>query len=316
MHGRIWVDSEPGQGSSFRFTSRFALPEDASLLGNARDTRPIAGFRILVVDDNRTNRRVLEEVLLNWGALPSTTADGPAALLAIREAADAGSPFAIALIDGMMPGMDGFELASRIRELPGIDEPLMVMLTSSGLAGEAERSRGAGIAAYLTKPVRQSELRHVLTRIVKAATFPKVGGSRGVPPLPIRAGGAPSTGLRILLAEDQPLNQKVAVAMLRRMGHEPMVVGDGREALEAWLSEPFDLILMDIQMPVMDGFEALAAIRAREPRERGPRPDCGPDGSRDERRPRTVPRGRLRRLSDQANLRGQPLPGDRDLDLG
>ena len=216
-----------------------------------------------MVDDNHTNRRVLEEVLLNWGALPSTVADGPAALVALREAADAGSPFAIALIDGMMPEMDGFELASRIRELPGIDEPLMVMLTSSGLAGEAQRSRDAGIAVYLTKPVRQSELLLVLTRIVGATPFPKDGSPRGDPSLPTRVSET-HWGLRILLAEDHVINQKVAVAMLRRMGHEPTVVGDGRDAIEAWSSRPFDLILMDIQMPVMDGFAAVVAIRARE----------------------------------------------------
>jgi two-component system, sensor histidine kinase and response regulator len=263
MGGRIWVEGEPGRGSTFRFTAQLAPAEAASPPGKARDTRPIAGLRVLVVDDNHTNRRVLEEVLHNWGARPTAVEDGPAALVALRQAANAGSPFAVALIDGMMPGMDGFELAGRIRDLPGVDEPLMVMLTSSGQAGEAQRSRDAGISAYLTKPARSSELLVVLTRLIGADLSPKRGATRVDRPSSSRAGGPPA-GLRILLAEDHVINRKVAVAMLRGIGCEPTVVVDGREAFAAWESGPFDLILMDIQMPEMDGFAALAAIRARE----------------------------------------------------
>jgi two-component system sensor histidine kinase/response regulator len=227
----------------------------------------MAGLCILLVDFNHTNRRILEEVLHTWGARPATVEDGPTALVALHEASDAGDPFVVALIDGIMPEMDGFELAGRIRNEPGIDEPLMVMLTSSGQAGEAERSRDAGINAYLTKPVRQSELLSVLTRLIEATSASGDGVSRAAP----RVSSSPSedeikmgSGFRILLAEDHLINQKVAVAMLRKMGHEPTVVDDDRKALEAWESGPFDLILMDIQMPDMDGFEAVAAIRARE----------------------------------------------------
>ena len=268
MGGRIWVEGEVGRGSTFRFTARFGLAAATTETRTGPDPGLLAGLRVLVVDDNHTNRRILEEVLRNWGARPSTVEDGPTALVALREASVAGDRFCVALIDGMMPTMDGFELAIRIRDEPGIDEPLMVMLTSSGLAGEAERSRDAGIDAYLTKPVRQSELFGTLARLIRATLPARIDGPMAAlppdhsPPPVVKIGAA--SGLRILLAEDHVINQKVAVAMLRGMGHESTVVADGRRALEAWEAGPFDLILMDIQMPEMDGFEALAAIRARE----------------------------------------------------
>jgi signal transduction histidine kinase/DNA-binding response OmpR family regulator len=269
MGGRIWVEGEVGRGSTFRFTTRFGLTEAVACPGMPRDLGPLAGLRVLVVDDNDTNRRILEEILIHWGYRPTAVEDGPTALIALREASKAGDRFSAALIDCMMPAMDGFELAGQIRDEPGFDGLLMFMLTSSGLAGEAQRSRDAGIAAYLTKPVRQSELLAALMSRIEATTPPARGAGTRIDTLvrassPSVAGDVTGPRFRILLAEDQVINQKVAVAILRGMGHEPNVVADGRQALTAWESGSFDLILMDVQMPEMDGFEAVSAIRARE----------------------------------------------------
>ncbi len=268
MGGRIWVESDFGQGSTFRFTARFGLAEPGSLPGLVADPGQLVGLHVLVVDDSHTNRRILEEILYDWGARPMTVEDGLSALIALREASEAGDPFAVALIDGMMPEMDGFELAGRIRGEPGVARPLMVMLTSSGLAGEVQRSRDKGIDAYLTKPVRGSELLGVLLRLIGADSLKSPEETRVAPPSSALEPTEPEVEgdakLRILLAEDHIINQKVAVAKLKGMGYVPIVVSDGRRALEVWESGSIDLILMDIQMPEMDGFEALKAIRGKE----------------------------------------------------
>ncbi len=216
-----------------------------------------------MVDDNRTNRRILEEILNNWGTSPSTVSDGPAALDAIRQAETNGSPFAMAVIDGMMPGMDGFELASTIRLASNPSPPLLIMLTSSGLSDESERAQAIGVSACLTKPIRQSELFDAMMKALGSpGSGPSVVEARTVPvEVPTDKTVRP---LRILLAEDHIVNQKVAVGMLERMGHRATVVADGAKAVEAWETTRFDMILMDVQMPEMDGFEAVAAIRERE----------------------------------------------------
>ncbi len=265
MQGRIWVEGEVGLGSTFHFTARFGRGVETPRPSRSAGTSPISGLRVLVVDDNRTNRRILEEILNNWSASPSTAPDGPSALEALRRARAEGRPFSMALIDGMMPGMDGFELAGRIRSSSEVVAPSMIMLTSSGLSGEPERAQALGIAAYLTKPVRQSELFDVMMKVLEIpgdVPSPAEGhpGPRGIE----RMATPGERPLRILLAEDHLVNQKVAVAMLGSLGHEPTVVPDGAKAVEAWSSGAFDLILMDVQMPEMDGYEAVAAIRSRE----------------------------------------------------
>ncbi len=270
MGGEIRVDGDVGRGSTFSFTARFAPGPAARRPGRPGPASPITDLRVLVVDDNHTNRRILEEVLHNWGARPTAVVDGPSALDALRAASAAGVPFEAALIDGMMPVMDGFDLAERIRDAADFPPPLMLMLTSGGQSGESERARTLGVAAYLTKPVRQSELFDALMKLL-AGSAPAGHDAAPGPGADVIVAGpgepAPASGarpLQILLAEDHVVNQKVAVFMLRGMGHVPTVVGDGRAAVEAWRGGSFDLILMDVQMPEMDGFEAVAAIRAAE----------------------------------------------------
>ncbi len=264
MGGRIWVEGEVGVGSTFHFTARFGLGANPARPARTGDALPIAGLRVLVVDDNHTNRRILEEILNNWGARPSTAVDGPTALRDLVRASGEGRPFAVALIDGMMPGMDGFDLADRIRSEPGLAPPIMLILTSSARPGESDRARSPWIAACLTKPVRQSELFDALMKLLGEAGPIAVEDPGGAGP--VAPTGRP---LRILLAEDHAVNQKVATFMLRGMGHSPTVVADGRAAVLAWEAGGFDLILMDLQMPEMDGFEAVAAIRSREGRDGG-----------------------------------------------
>jgi two-component system, sensor histidine kinase and response regulator len=262
MGGTIWVEGTVGQGSTFCFTAKFGLNREQVGVKRALGRSAMEGLRILVVDDNHTNRRILEEVLTNWGAHPVTAVDGPSALERLRESRIAGQPFAAALIDVMMPMMDGFELAERIKASPDGLALKMILLTSSGLSGESDLAKSLGISAYLTKPVRQSELFNTMMRVLDESSSTIVEPDD---PNEIQPDSRPTVRpLRILLAEDHVVNQKVAVAMLKKMGHETSVVDNGRDAVEAWRSGDFDLILMDVQMPLMDGFEAVDAIRELE----------------------------------------------------
>ena len=266
MGGSIEVEGAPGQGSIFHFEVTFAAGPVGESPRRRYQVEPIHDLRALVVDDNRTNRRILEEILLNWGARPTTAVDGPSALELVRAADARGEPFGVAIIDGMMPLMDGFDLAIAIRAEPLRAVPTLIILTSGDLSGESERARGLGVSAYLTKPVRQSELFDTLMQAVRSAGFDPVAGAGAAAPEPAEGPAGPTRRpLQILLAEDHVVNQKVAVGLIQGLGHAVVVADDGRRALEAWRARPFDLILMDISMPEMDGFEALAAIRAEEP---------------------------------------------------
>ncbi|MBI1788335.1 MAG: response regulator [Acidobacteria bacterium] len=259
MGGRIWVESEPGQGSRFHFTVRFG--ENAAAPAEPAEARDLAGLRVLVVDDNPTNLRILGEFLRGWGTDSRCLDSGEAALEALREAASAGRLFQIALLDGQMPGLDGFTLAQRIREDPALATTTILMLSSSDLVGDVERCRRLGVSRYLIKPVGQAELRDAIA----AAPEPTR------PPEPQPAAFSRSLRrLQILLAEDNLVNQRLALRLLEKQGHQVTVAGNGREALAAFESRPFDLILMDVQMPEMDGIEAATAIRARE-HGKGPR---------------------------------------------
>jgi two-component system sensor histidine kinase/response regulator len=257
MGGRIWVESEAGRGSTFHFVVRLVRAREAPVARRCDGGRPrLDRLPVLVVDDNATNRLILVETLAGWGARAVAVADGPEALRAIRAAAAAGAPFAVALIDGMMPGMDGFDLAGLIRAEPAHDGLVLLMLTSAGRPDDPGRIRGLRIAACLSKPVRRSELFDALAAALD--TGPAVAAAPGPAPAP-RPGG-----LRVLLAEDHPVNRKVAVGVLEGLGHSVAVAADGSEALAILDGAEFDAVLMDVQMPVMDGFEATAALRARE----------------------------------------------------
>ncbi|MBK7612904.1 MAG: response regulator [Burkholderiales bacterium] len=256
MGGRLEVQSTPGQGSSFGFEIRFPLGSAALEAGP--DT-VLASRRVLVVDDNAVNRRLLQQLLPKWG-LEVEACDGAAAALGCLERArDEQRPYALLLLDAMMPGVDGFETARRLQERPDLRaDAVMLMLSSAGLRGDAQRCREAGIAGYLTKPIDPVELK----RALKAALQGNAGSV-----LVTRAslaGHAPTRRLHILLAEDNPINQKLALTLLEKWGHEVEVVPDGAAAVDRCALQAYDVVLMDLQMPGMGGIEATCRIRERE----------------------------------------------------
>ncbi len=258
--GRIWVESEPGKGSTFHFT--VCLPRSRSLEAFEHSPVPVKlhGLPVLVVDDNETNRRILAELLARWHMKPVAVAGAAAALAALLRAVDAGEPFGLVLLDCMMPGIDGFTLAERIKGYPGLKEATTVMLTSAHRPGDVTRCREAGIAGYLIKPVRPSELLEAIVRALRISWHER----RRVASTGRKTASGEAPGLRILLAEDNAINQLVARHMLEDQGHTVLLASNGQEALAALERQTVDLVLMDVQMPGMDGFEATAAIRERE----------------------------------------------------
>jgi PAS domain S-box-containing protein len=268
MGGRIWVESEVGTGSTFHFTARFGILPGAQPPAPAEaDLRDLP---VLVVDDNATNRHILTELLTRWRLKPTPAASGREAIAALRRAAQAGTPFPLMLLDVCMPEMDGFALAAQIRQRPELAGTAVILLTSGGQPDDAARCRELGISRCLMKPVRQSDLQRALfdARQNSAAAGPQVS----LPALPPRGLSAPRAAeqapgharLRILLVEDNAVNQTLAVRLLEKQGYSVAVVNNGREALDALAEGHFDVVLMDVQMPEMDGLEATAAIRARE----------------------------------------------------
>jgi signal transduction histidine kinase/DNA-binding response OmpR family regulator len=260
MGGRIWVESDMGKGSVFHFTARFGLQPGALSTPAPMQLGRMQALPILVVDDNATNRRILLEVLTSWHMRPGAVDSGPAALLALQQAREAGEPFQLVLVDTMMPEMDGFTLAEQIRERPELAGSIIMMLSSAGQGRDALRCREMGIAAHLTKPITQWELWKAIQKVLSAATSAVAGPPLVTHPPPTESRPC----LRILLAEDNVVNQRLAVRMLEKLGHTVVVAPDGEVALAALKQQPFDLVLMDVQMPIMGGFEATAAIRAQE----------------------------------------------------
>jgi CheY-like chemotaxis protein len=213
----------------------------------------------LIVDDNFTNRRVLLGMLTRWGMRPTAVEGGRAALQALEIAKSTGHPFPLILLDGQMPEMDGFALAEQIQRDPGLVAVTIMMLTSAGHLGDAARCRDLGISAYLVKPIRQTELLSAICQILHRASRTKA-----MPLVTRHTLRENELRSRVLLAEDNALNQTLAVRLLEKRGYSVTVAGDGRAAVEAFEKGQFDVVLMDIQMPGMDGFEATAAIRAKE----------------------------------------------------
>jgi PAS domain S-box-containing protein len=258
MGGRLSVESEVGKGSTFAFTATFGLPyEEDQPAPPPPAEADLLGLPVLVVDDNATNRRILLEMLTSWKMRPAAAEGGDEALRMLRDARQASRPFQLLVTDGQMPEMDGFMLAEAVRADPALREVPMILLTSAGRQGDGARCRRIGIAGFLTKPVKQSDLLDAMATVLGGGVM---GASREGP---VRRTAA--RRLRILLAEDNAVNQQVASRILERRGHAVTVVGDGRAAVTALGDgHAFDLVLMDVQMPEMDGLAATAAVRARE----------------------------------------------------
>jgi signal transduction histidine kinase/CheY-like chemotaxis protein len=273
MHGRIWVESALGKGSCFHFI----IFVESSM--EIQPTPPVdelsfAGMPVLIVDDNLTNRRILTDILWLWQARPMPAASAQEALSLMRRASERGHPFALVLTDAHMPEMDGFDLATEIKKSPVLAESVVLMLTSGQQRGDLARCRDLGVSGYLTKPVRRAELRAAIAgAFASHSRRQKIDGQSPIrttapqialpnTPIGLRTEVGPRS--HILLAEDNVVNQRVAVGILEREGHHVVVAGTGSEAIAAWRSLRFDAILMDVQMPEMDGLETTLEIRRNE----------------------------------------------------
>ena len=263
MGGRIWVDSKPGKGSTFHFDVPFRVAQSqAAVEPNWEPTISLQNIRVLVVDDNKTNRMILEKILSSWGMRPSRASSPDRAMTELTQARRSSDPFRLILLDVCMPGTDGFHLCEWIRRQPELGDITIMMLSSSGLRGDAIRCRELRVGAYLTKPVGQKELRDAVVKVLAGG-----GAARDQQPLPVVTRHTlreSRPGQCVLLVEDNTVNQKVAVTLLQKHGYRVVVANNGEEALAAVDQQRFDVVLMDVQMPVMGGFEATAAIRARE----------------------------------------------------
>jgi CheY-like chemotaxis protein len=255
MGGRIGVRSKPGTGSCFWFTARLEAASDLFQVPPVQ----LGGLRILVVDDSRSSRQALLRQLTAWGADADGAADGGAALEALRTCDEQGIPYAVLMVDAQMQGLDALGLVRALAGVPSLASTKVVLLTPPGSRVEPDVADRLRVAASLSKPVRQSSLFECLAGLTGAAVgpsqpqyepAPRPDGGRGVAP--------------VLVAEDNPVNQRVALLMLDRLGYEAQVVGNGAKALDALGSGTFSAVLMDCQMPGMDGYEATGELRRRE----------------------------------------------------
>ncbi len=256
MGGRIWVDSAPGEGSTFHVTVKFDAAESAS--PEPEPEPMLSGLAVLVVDDNAVNRRILLGQLSRWQTRPIAVDSGPAALAALSAAQRSGDPFRLVVLDVNMPDVDGFTVAAEVVAKPELRDSTIIMLSSSADHGELPRSRALGVAAYLTKPIHGEDLHAAICKVL-GSTVQSTPGRISMPRVE-----RVSRPLRVLLAEDNVVNQRVAVGLLSRRGHEVTVVENGADAVDAVSRSLYDVILMDLQMPVMGGFEATGIIRASE----------------------------------------------------
>jgi PAS domain S-box-containing protein len=259
MGGHIWVESEVGLGSIFHVTARFGLADSEAAVPADIFAEDLDGVRVLVVDDNATNRRILEETLRGWKMEPICASGAQEALQLMQRAHSGDQPFQVVLTDSHMPGVDGFTLAQQIRQDEGVGSTVIMMLTSGDRPGDISRCEELAIASYMLKPVKRSELYEAILMGLGSRVPARKETKR-----PTAVAEHRIRPLRVLLAEDSLVNQKLAIALLEKRGHSVRVANNGREAVAAVESQDFDLVLMDVQMPEMDGLEATAVIRQKE----------------------------------------------------
>jgi len=263
MGGRIWVESEVGKGSDFQFTARFAAQSERPQEFGVTMPRSLAGVRVLAVDDIATNRRILEETFKRWEMDVVVADSADSALAELAAAAVEGRAFQLLISDVRMPHVDGFGLVERMNRMDDLAHVPVIMLTSSGSRVDGERTASLGVAAHLAKPIKQRDLRRAILTAMRTSSED-----------PLPDDSAPTVGqpvdgrrLKILVAEDNPVNQLLARKLLEKWGYEPAMVSDGRQAVEKLETERFDAVLMDVQMPDMDGIEATRLIREHEAQE-------------------------------------------------
>jgi two-component system, sensor histidine kinase and response regulator len=260
MGGELRVESTVGKGSTFHFTTRLGLSRTDVPIVSPVPVARLRNLTVLVVDDNGTNRRILAELLTAWHMNPTTVDGAKQAIASLEDADRDGRPYSLVLLDSQMPETDGFTLAGQIKQNPRFMNIPMIMLTSSGRRGDGARCRQLGIGGYLSKPINQGDLLNSILLILGTSS-PDTGPA----PLVTRHHMSENrSSLRVLLAEDNVVNQRLVERLLQKLGHRVVVAGNGRDAVNALEHETFDLMLMDVQMPVLDGFQATAVIREKE----------------------------------------------------